>query len=135
MLPQLGFLPADDERFVATVEAVQRELMVDGFVMRYLNRSDVDGLPGTEGAFLPCTLWLVNCLAAMGRSDEAREIFARVTTLLNDVGLISEEYDTIRGRLVGNFPQAFTHVGIVDTAQRLAAPLQPLLGASAQQPG
>ena len=121
LLPQVGFLPADDDRVVATVDAVQHELMVDGFVMRYLNRTGIDGLPGSEGAFLPCTLWLADCLALMGRVDQARDTFARVVALVNDVGLISEEYDTRRGRLVGNFPQAFTHVGIINTAQVLAA--------------
>ena len=120
-MPQVGFLPPDDERVVATVEAVQEELVVDGFVLRYLNSTGVDGLAGSEGAFLPCTLWLADCLALMGRCDEARDIFARVVKLTNDVGLISEEYDTANGRLVGNFPQAFTHVGIINTAQRLAA--------------
>jgi GH15 family glucan-1,4-alpha-glucosidase len=125
LMPQVGFLPADDERVVATVEAVQRELLVDGFVMRYLNQTGVDGLPGTEGAFLPCTLWLADCLASMGRDEEAREIFARVLALVNDVGLVSEEYDTTTERLVGNFPQAFTHVGIINTAQTLAARSQP----------
>jgi GH15 family glucan-1,4-alpha-glucosidase len=124
-MPQVGFLPADDDRVVATVEAVQEELMIDGFVMRYLNSTGVDGLPGSEGAFLPCTLWLADCLAMMGRAEEAREVFTRVITLANDVGLISEEYDPAEGRLVGNFPQAFTHVGIINTAQRLAATRQP----------
>jgi GH15 family glucan-1,4-alpha-glucosidase len=121
LMAQVGFLAPHDERVVATVEAVQQELMVDGFVMRYLNSTGVDGLTGSEGAFLPCTLWLADCLALMGRCDEATEVFTRVLKLINDVGLISEEYDTANGRLVGNFPQAFTHVGIINTAQRLAA--------------
>jgi GH15 family glucan-1,4-alpha-glucosidase len=121
MMPLVGFLPADDHRVVATVEAIQRELMVDGFVLRYHNSSGVDGLPGTEGAFLPCTLWLADCLAMMGRVDEARSIYTRLLGLANDVGLMSEEYDQVRHRLVGNFPQAFTHVGLINTARNLAA--------------
>ena len=121
MMPLVGFLPADDERVVRTVEAVQEHLMQDGFVLRYQNESGVDGLPGPEGRFLPCTLWLVDCLILMGRSDEATAIFRRVVALVNDVGLISEEYDPRSRRLLGNFPQAFTHVGIVNSARGLAA--------------
>jgi GH15 family glucan-1,4-alpha-glucosidase len=121
MMPLVGFLPVSDPRVVATVEAVQRELMVDGFVLRYQNRSGVDGLPGTEGAFLPCTFWLVDCLTLMGRHDEARGIFTRLVALANDLGLLSEEYDTVHRRQVGNFPQAFTHVGLVNTARGLSS--------------
>jgi GH15 family glucan-1,4-alpha-glucosidase len=121
MLPLVGFLPPDDARVVATVEAVQKELLVDGFVLRYDNSSGVDGLPGKEGAFLPCTFWLADCLALMGRHDEAEAIFRRLVGLANDVGLLSEEYDTRYGRLVGNFPQAFTHVGLINTARNLSA--------------
>jgi GH15 family glucan-1,4-alpha-glucosidase len=122
MIPLVGFLPADDPRVVATVEAVQRELMVDGFVLRYQNRSGVDGLEGTEGAFLPCTFWLADCLALMNRTDESRAIFERLLGLTNDLGLISEEYDAGAQRLVGNFPQAFTHVGLINTARGLSTP-------------
>jgi GH15 family glucan-1,4-alpha-glucosidase len=121
MMPLVGFLPPDDARVVSTVEAIQRELMVDGFVQRYHNSTGVDGLPGSEGAFLPCTFWLADCLALMGRVDEATAIFRRLVALTNDVGLISEEYDSGRKRLVGNFPQAFTHVGLINTARNLAA--------------
>jgi GH15 family glucan-1,4-alpha-glucosidase len=124
MIPLVGFLPASDSRVVRTVEAIQRHLMVDGFVQRYQNASGVDGLPGTEGAFLPCTFWLVDCLALMGRLDEARAIFERMLALTNDLGLLSEEYDSKRRRLVGNFPQAFTHVGLINTARNLAAARQ-----------
>jgi GH15 family glucan-1,4-alpha-glucosidase len=131
IMPQVGFLPADDPRVVSTVEAVQQELMVGGFVMRYLDPAGVDGLPGGEGAFLPCSLWLANCLALMGRDDDAREVFARVVALVNDVGLISEEYDMTTERLVGNFPQAFTHVGIINTAQILAVKGPPATPAEA----
>ncbi len=120
MMPLVGFLPADEERVVSTVAAVQKHLTHDGFVVRYENESGVDGLPGREGVFLPCTLWLVDCLRLMGRLDEATAIFRRVAALVNDVGLISEEYDPKSRRMLGNFPQAFTHVGIVNSARGLA---------------
>jgi GH15 family glucan-1,4-alpha-glucosidase len=123
LMPMTGFLPIKDPRVIGTIEAVQRDLMVDGFVMRYRNRSGVDGLPGEEGAFLPCTLWLVASLANLGRIDEATEIFNRVLSVANDVGLFSEEYDTKRKRLVGNFPQAFTHVAFINAARQLSAAL------------
>ncbi|HXW77887.1 MAG TPA: glycoside hydrolase family 15 protein [Acidimicrobiales bacterium] len=126
LVPLMGFLPVNDPRIVGTIEAVQRELMVNGFVIRYRNTSGVDGLPGQEGTFLPCTLWLVSCLAALGRCDEAREMLLRVLSVANDVGLFSEEYDTERKRLVGNFPQAFTHVAFINAARSLAnAAAQP----------
>jgi GH15 family glucan-1,4-alpha-glucosidase len=121
MIPIVGFLPADDERVVQTVETIQKNLTKDGFVLRYENESGIDGLPGREGMFLPCTLWLIGCLRRMGRVDEATAIFRRVAALVNDVGLISEEFDPGRKRLLGNFPQAFTHVGIVNAARGLAA--------------
>ncbi len=121
MMPLVGFLPADDERVVRTVDTIQEHLTEDGFVLRYENESGVDGLPGREGRFLPCTLWLIGCLRRMGRLDEATTIFRRVAALVNDVGLISEEYDPVHRRLLGNFPQAFTHVGIVNAARGLAA--------------
>jgi GH15 family glucan-1,4-alpha-glucosidase len=121
MIPLVGFLPADDPRVISTVEAVQRGLLSGGFVLRYQNSSGVDGLPGIEGAFLPCTFWLADCLALMGRVDEAREIFARLLALGNDLGLFSEEYDPVARRLLGNFPQAFTHVGLINTARNLTA--------------
>ena len=120
MMPLVGFLPPDDARVVSTVEAIQRELMVDGFVQRYHNSTGVDGLPGSEGAFLPCTFWLADCLAMMGRVDEATVIFRRLVALTTDLGLLSEEYDAEHKRLVGNFPQAFTHVGLINTARNLA---------------
>jgi GH15 family glucan-1,4-alpha-glucosidase len=123
MIPLVGFLPPDDPRVVATVEAVQRELMVDGFVLRYQSTSGVDGLSGTEGAFLPCTFWLADCLALMGRVDEAREIFNRLQAVGNDLGLFAEEYDPTARRLLGNFPQAFTHVGLINSARILTEAL------------
>jgi GH15 family glucan-1,4-alpha-glucosidase len=119
LMPLVGFLPARDDRFVGTVDAIQRDLMRDGFVERYradLENVEVDGLPPGEGVFLPCSFWLVAVLARLGRLDEAVELFERLLALRNDLGLISEEYDPERKRLVGNFPQAFTHLALVETA-------------------
>jgi GH15 family glucan-1,4-alpha-glucosidase len=122
-LPLVGFLPATDERMVRTIEAIQAELGSDGFVRRYSTGSAerVDGLPPGEAAFLPCTFWLADNLGLLGRDEEARAIFERLLGITNDLGLISEEYDVEAGRLVGNFPQAFTHVAIVNTARNLSA--------------
>jgi GH15 family glucan-1,4-alpha-glucosidase len=119
LIPAFGFLPPDDERVIGTIEAVQRELMADGLVLRYRTEEPTDGLPPGEGAFLPCTFWLVDALSLIGRDDEARSLFDRLTGLCNDVGLLSEEYDAAGDRLVGNFPQAFSHVGLVASAFRL----------------
>jgi GH15 family glucan-1,4-alpha-glucosidase len=120
LIPQVGFLPAKDPRVVSTIEAIQRELIFDGFVLRYRTEEiGVDGLPPGEGAFLPCSFWLVDALAMLDRHDEARELFERLLTLRNDVGLLSEEYDPRARRLVGNFPQAFSHIALVDTASNL----------------
>lgn len=120
VLPLVGFLPASDQRVVNTVAAIEDELMVDGFVLRYRPSAHVDGLPGGEGAFLLCTFWLADVLALMGRTDEARSMFERLLALRNDVGLLAEEYDPVRKRLLGNFPQAFSHTAIVNTAATLA---------------
>jgi len=123
LIPLVGFLPATDERVAGTVRAVEEELMHGGFVLRYRadeENEDVDGLPPGEGAFLPCSFWLAAVRWQQGRRDEAVELYERLIGLRNDVGLISEEYDPERGRLVGNFPQAFTHIGIVETAFTLA---------------
>ncbi|HYI19570.1 MAG TPA: glycoside hydrolase family 15 protein, partial [Solirubrobacteraceae bacterium] len=119
MIPIVGFLPPDDPRVIGTVEAIQRELMRDGFVLRYDTDEADDGLPPGEGAFLPCSFWLADCLTLIGRHDEARELFERLAGLANDVGLLAEEYDPRLERQVGNFPQAFTHVGLVNTALNL----------------
>jgi GH15 family glucan-1,4-alpha-glucosidase len=121
MIPLVGFLPAKDPRVSGTVEAIQRHLMRDGFVQRYHPNQDVDGMPGTEGAFLACTFWLADALALLGRTEEARVNFERLLSLCNDVGLLAEEYDPQARRLVGNFPQAFSHVGLVNTAMHLSA--------------
>jgi GH15 family glucan-1,4-alpha-glucosidase len=124
MIPIVGFLPPTDERVVSTVEAIERELVVDGFVRRYQNEDGVDGLPGVEGAFLACSFWLADNLALIGRVDDARALFERLLGLQNDVGLLSEEYDPVSKRLVGNFPQAFSHVGLVNTARVLTRALK-----------
>jgi GH15 family glucan-1,4-alpha-glucosidase len=122
MIPLVGFLPPNDPRVVSTVEAVQRELMDHGFVLRYRTTDDgaVDGLTGTEGAFLACSFWLVDSLTMIGRTEEAEELFERLLALRNDLGLLSEEYDPLAGRLVGNFPQAFSHVSLINSAYRLS---------------
>jgi GH15 family glucan-1,4-alpha-glucosidase len=121
LIPRVGFLPWDDARVVGTVEAVQRELCQDGFVLRYRpDADDADGLPGTEGSFLACTFWLASALHGIGRHDEAELLFERLLDLRNDVGLLSEEYDGSIGRALGNTPQAYSHVGLVNTAQHLS---------------
>jgi GH15 family glucan-1,4-alpha-glucosidase len=123
LIPLVGFLPATDERVVGTVRAIEQDLVRGGFVERYRadeENADVDGLPPGEGVFLPCSFWLAAVLYQQGRRDEALELYERLLGLRNDVGLISEEYDPERGRLVGNFPQAFTHIGIVETAFTLS---------------
>jgi GH15 family glucan-1,4-alpha-glucosidase len=120
ILPLVGFLPATDSRIVRTVEAIERELIVDGLVRRYDPGDADDGLPGDEGTFLMCSFWLVDCLEQMGRRDDACERFERLLDLRNDVGLLAEQYDTRAGRLVGNFPQAFSHVSLVHSARNLS---------------
>ena len=121
LLPLVGFLPAADPRIRGTIEAVERELLQDGFVLRYRTReAGVDGLPAGEGVFLPCSFWLVDCYELLGRHDDAHELFGRLIDLSNDLGLLAEEYDPHAGRLLGNFPQAFTHLALVNTAFNLA---------------
>jgi GH15 family glucan-1,4-alpha-glucosidase len=128
LIPLVGFLPASDERVQGTVDAIQRTLLRDGFVVRYLtDESSVDGLPPGEGVFLPCSFWLVDCLELLGRHDEAHALFERLLGVANDLGLFSEEYDPAEQRLLGNFPQAFTHLALVNSAFNLGhyhAPLQ-----------
>ncbi len=116
LIPLVGFLPASDPRVRGTVDAVERTLLHDGFVLRYLTHEGVDGLPSGEGVFLPCSFWLVDCLELLGRHDEAHALFDRLLGLANDVGLIAEEYDPKVKRLLGNFPQAFTHLALVNSA-------------------
>jgi GH15 family glucan-1,4-alpha-glucosidase len=118
LMPSVGFLDAADPRFASTVAAIRRELTLDGLVQRYLPSpaGEVDGIPAGEGVFLPCSFWLADALALLGRHDEARELFERLLDLRNDVGLLSEEYDPAARRQLGNFPQAFTHLALVNTA-------------------
>jgi GH15 family glucan-1,4-alpha-glucosidase len=127
MIPLVGFLPATDPRVVGTVQAIQRELIFDGFIKRYHaeSNSHVDGLEGDEGAFLPCTFWLADNLMLQGRAKEAREIFERLLKVRNDVGLLSEEYDPENRTMLGNFPQAFTHVSLINTALNLTSTAGP----------
>ncbi len=132
MVPLVGFLPPDDERVAGTVDAIQRELVHDGLVRRYSHDDDVeevDGLPPGEGCFFLCSFWLVDNLALLGRVEEAEALFERLLALRNDLGLLSEEYDPASGRLVGNFPQAFSHIGLVNTALLLeSARRRPVRG-------
>jgi GH15 family glucan-1,4-alpha-glucosidase len=121
MMPLVGFLPADDDRVRGTVAAVERELCEEGLVHRYNQRDGaVDGLPPGEGAFLACTFWLADNYALAGRLKEARATFERLLALRNDVGLLAEEYDVATRRQTGNFPQAFSHVPLINTARNLA---------------
>lgn len=116
MIPLVGFLPFSDPRVQGTLDAIERELTVDGLVRRYHPSGEVEGLPGEEGLFLPCSFWLVDNLILAGRQRDARNLYDRLVGLANDVGLLSEEYDVKNKRLVGNFPQAFSHVSLVDSA-------------------
>ncbi|HEY1791626.1 MAG TPA: glycoside hydrolase family 15 protein [Opitutaceae bacterium] len=121
MLPLVGFLPATDPRMSSTIELIERELVADGFVLRYQTSASghVDGLPAGEGTFLPCSFWLADCLYLMGRLDDARKLYEKLLAIRNDVGLLAEEYDPAARRQLGNFPQAFSHVSLVNTAYNL----------------
>jgi GH15 family glucan-1,4-alpha-glucosidase len=125
LMPTVGFLPASDERIVGTVRAIEKRLLVDGFVRRYDTHATDDGLPAGEGAFLACSFWLADVYVLMKRHEDARRLFERLLTLRNDLGLLAEEYDTRSGRMVGNFPQAFSHVALVNTAHNLASVEKP----------
>jgi GH15 family glucan-1,4-alpha-glucosidase len=125
LLPQVGFLPADDPRIVATVSEIQKRLTVDGLVLRYDHVESEDGLPHDEGVFLACSFWLVDVLVLQDKLDEAGDLFERLLELCNDVGLLSEEYDPASERLVGNFPQAFSHVGLINSALNLSRAHSP----------
>jgi GH15 family glucan-1,4-alpha-glucosidase len=120
LIGEVGFLPADDPRFVSTVRVLASQLMTEGFLRRYSGAGQVDGLPGTEGAFLACSFWLANALDHSGRHQEATEMFERLLAIRNDVGLLSEEYDPRLRRQVGNTPQAFSHVPLIQTALNLS---------------
>ncbi len=127
LIGAVGFLPGDDPRVIGTIEAIKAELTPDGFVRRYSTdpgEHNVDGLGGVEGAFLPCTFWLADALMLAGREDEGREVFERALSVGNDLGLFSEEYDPKAKRLLGNFPQAFTHLALINTAYNLSHPVR-----------
>jgi GH15 family glucan-1,4-alpha-glucosidase len=132
MIPLVGFLPPEDPRVRSTIEVIERELVINGYVQRYHPdiSADVDGLPPGEGAFLPCTFWLADCLHLIGRKQDARDLFERLLKICSPLGLLSEEYDTESQRLIGNFPQAFSHISLINTARRLSQKSGPPLGPS-----
>jgi GH15 family glucan-1,4-alpha-glucosidase len=121
LIPAMGFLPADDPRMQSTVRAVERNLLRDGFVLRYETKHQVDGLPGTEGAFLACSFWLADNYALAGRLEDAEKLYERLLSLRNPLGLLSEEYDPVLRRQIGNFPQGFSHLALIASAQTLSA--------------
>jgi GH15 family glucan-1,4-alpha-glucosidase len=125
LMPMVGFLPHGDPRMIGTVAAIQQRLVADGLVRRYDTAETDDGLPLEEGAFLACSFWLVDNLVLQGRRDEASELFERLLALRNEVGLLAEEYDTGAGRQVGNFPQAFSHVALINSALNLTRTTGP----------
>ena len=126
LIPMTGFLPPGDPRVVGTLAAIERHLTDDGLVLRYRSKRDVDGLPRGEGYFLACSFWLADNLILQGRLEEARALFERLLALRNDVGLLAEEYDVRGRRMLGNFPQAFSHVGLVNTAFNLTRRASPI---------
>jgi GH15 family glucan-1,4-alpha-glucosidase len=127
MIPLVGFLPPDDPRVRGTVAAIERELLVNGLVLRYPTESGVDGLPAGEGVFLACSFWLVDNLVLQGRHDEARRLFDRLLGLRNDVGLLAEQYDPRARRQLGNFPQALSHIALINSASNLSGTVRPAL--------
>ena len=134
LIPQVGFLPPEDERVRGTLRAVQRELAVDGMVRRYDTDDTDDGVPGDEGAFLACSFWLADALVLDGQVDAGRQRFERLLTLRNDVGLLAEEYDVAAGRQLGNVPQAYSHLALVNSALNLAQVASPGDGRGPRRP-
>ena len=130
LIPQVGFLPPDDPRVRGTIEAIERNLVVNGLVLRYSTESNVDALPAGEGAFLPCSFWLADSYVLTGRREEGEALFERLLGLSNDVGLLAEEYDPRAKRMLGNFPQALTHMALINTARILSLPAQHTMDAS-----
>jgi GH15 family glucan-1,4-alpha-glucosidase len=125
LIPAVGFLPPHDIRVKSTIEAIERELISDGFVVRYDTGASKDGLPKGEGAFLACSFWLADAYVLLGRREDARKLFERLLSLRNDLGLLSEEYDPAAKRQLGNFPQAFSHIAMVATAHNIARAEKP----------
>jgi GH15 family glucan-1,4-alpha-glucosidase len=119
LIPAVGFLPPEDPRVISTINAIEGELVEDGFVRRYIPQSAHDGLPAGEGMFLACSFWLADAYRLVGRNAEAKALFEKLLSLRNGVGLLSEEYDNSSQRLIGNFPQAFSHIALVNTANNL----------------
>jgi GH15 family glucan-1,4-alpha-glucosidase len=132
LIPQVGFLAVDDPRVLGTIAAIERSLVIDGLVMRYATVTQVDALPAGEGTFLPCSFWLADSYALTGRREEAEALFERLVSLSNDVGLFAEEYDPRAKRMLGNFPQALTHMALVNTARLLSMPEHQARGACAK---
>jgi GH15 family glucan-1,4-alpha-glucosidase len=120
LLPLVGFIPASDPRIIGTVRAIENELLDDGLVRRYKEDAAEDGLPHGEGVFLPCSFWLADVYVQQGRRDDAQRLFERLLELRNDVGLLAEEYDPAARQMLGNFPQAFSHLALVNTAFNLS---------------
>jgi GH15 family glucan-1,4-alpha-glucosidase len=132
LIPQVGFLPPDDVRVRGTIAAIERRLMCDGFVQRYSTETGVDALPAGEGVFLPCSFWLADAYVLSGRRDEGEALFERLLALCNDVGLFAEEYDPRAKRMLGNFPQALTHMALVNSARLLSIPTEEAVSTSAK---
>jgi GH15 family glucan-1,4-alpha-glucosidase len=126
LMPIVGFLPASDARVRGTLQAIERNLLQDGFVLRYRSSEGTDGLPPGEGVFLACSFWLADNYVLQGRLDDARKLFVRLLSLRNDVGLLAEEYDPIARRQLGNFPQAFSHLALINTARNLTSAAGPV---------
>ncbi len=134
LLAQTGFVKCDDPRYIGTVEAIERELMADGFVRRYHTHQVDDGLPPGEGAFLACSFWLADAYISIGRRADAEKLFKRLLAVRNDLGLLAEEYEPKAGRLQGNFPQAFSHVALINTAFNLTRSEKPQEQRASDQP-
>jgi GH15 family glucan-1,4-alpha-glucosidase len=132
LIPQVGFLPPDDPRVLGTIAAIERDLLVEGLVLRYSTETGVDALPAGEGTFLPCSFWLADCYALTGRRKDAEALLTRLLSLRNDVGLLAEEYDPRAKRMLGNFPQALTHMALVNTARLLSMPVEEAKSAAEQ---